>query len=282
MSYCNLDKLGDAPPSPEDLAAEQAFPNATPEELARHSAILDAQQAALDDARPTPEDLAAEAAAVERYGAAGSEDCEENDPCVTFECDGCGAECVDPAAASTVDGLPAGWRPSGGPNRFGRDEGALCPECQSRERESDEEARRMNGRDESVGRVEEESAVTGANYPPYPPGGRIVGYLTDGLFLCHGCVGAGAPLKYVPGLPVPVYEINVRPYSQVCHECGRLVVDGFKQADRVTPLSIFVPPAEAEERWGASQEHTPHMKGDDGLTYQQRVALDNHKRPSDY
>lgn len=67
----------------------------------------------------------------------------------------------------------------------------------------------------------------------------VVGSLDrqDGGFYCLEC----RPIEGQAD-PCKVFGINIDFYSQTCHGCGALVVDGVKKADGVTPLSLFDPP----------------------------------------
>lgn len=63
-----------------------------------------------------------------------------------------------------------------------------------------------------------------------------IGYLLNGKFYCLECAE-----KYTGGLPekIKVYEINIRPYSQCCIECDKIVVDGLKKHGTNEPLELF-------------------------------------------
>jgi hypothetical protein len=79
----------------------------------------------------------------------------------------------------------------------------------------------------------------------------LVGYLLDlcgvGLkghvFSCSECAApslmeATGSEEFVP-TPIKVFEVNVRPYSQTCHFCNKLVVDGIKKTGTNNPLNLF-------------------------------------------
>jgi hypothetical protein len=69
-----------------------------------------------------------------------------------------------------------------------------------------------------------------------------VGYMRDSEFVCPECTGEG---QYSS-----VYLVNVKPYSQTCHKCGKLIVDGFKTDGK--PLELF---AKGEARY-VIKDHT--------------------------
>jgi hypothetical protein len=61
-----------------------------------------------------------------------------------------------------------------------------------------------------------------------------VGYLINGRWICKDCP------KPTEELTCKVYYINIRPYSQQCARCRRLIVDGWKTSkDGVSPLNLF-------------------------------------------
>ena len=60
----------------------------------------------------------------------------------------------------------------------------------------------------------------------------------DGGFYCLTC----HPIETIDD-PCKVYGCNISFYSQVCHGCGALVVDGAKTSkDGISPLSLYDPP----------------------------------------
>ena len=68
----------------------------------------------------------------------------------------------------------------------------------------------------------------------------IVGTLdrNKGGFYCLEC----RPIDTIND-PCKVYGVNISFYSQVCHGCGALVVDGCKSsAEGNPPLSLYDPP----------------------------------------
>ena len=48
---------------------------------------------------------------------------------------------------------------------------------------------------------------------------KLVGYLVRGRFVCVNCV-------VEENKTIPVYALNIRPYSQDCALCGEVVVKG--------------------------------------------------------
>lgn len=62
-----------------------------------------------------------------------------------------------------------------------------------------------------------------------------IGYITADIFYCVKCAFAHQIFK---SKVAPVYVENIKPYSQTCHVCGDLIVDGWKSTDG-SPLSLF-------------------------------------------
>lgn len=72
---------------------------------------------------------------------------------------------------------------------------------------------------------------------------KVIGYFVpNGKFVCGDCLLSkyGSLTTQSPD-PCKVFLSNVSPYSQTCHECGKLCVDGVKKADG-SPLILFDPP----------------------------------------
>lgn len=63
----------------------------------------------------------------------------------------------------------------------------------------------------------------------------VCGHLVKGKFLCERCT-----LKHNLVYPdaIPVYPVNILPYSQACQECGLLVFDVW-QSRKGGPLCLF-------------------------------------------
>ncbi len=66
---------------------------------------------------------------------------------------------------------------------------------------------------------------------------EIIGYLTYGYFYCKTCEHERTRFGATAS-QVPVYLCNIRPYSQTCRECNKLIVDGAKKASG-GPLCLF-------------------------------------------
>lgn len=64
----------------------------------------------------------------------------------------------------------------------------------------------------------------------------LVGWLVGGKFHCDNCA---AQYYYPKPKPIAVDSVNIDPYSQVCCECKKLVVDGLRSIETQGPLSLF-------------------------------------------
>ena len=101
---------------------------------------------------------------------------------------------------------------------------------------------------------------------------RIGWIMADGNLSCRACAGSLVASGCVP-IPVPVYVVNIRPYSQTCHSCGYLLVDGLKKRDGSGPLCLFDPPIPSSVRSAASEccaEHAEHIDAGDYTEYRNR------------
>ena len=64
----------------------------------------------------------------------------------------------------------------------------------------------------------------------------VIGKLIEGQFVCNRCA-----LQYdlAPDpLAINVIKKHILPYSQTCHDCGKLIVNGVKREDG-TPIILF-------------------------------------------
>jgi hypothetical protein len=73
-----------------------------------------------------------------------------------------------------------------------------------------------------------------SGYRMIRPDDAQIGWLKYPFFHCMDC----GPIT--DETDAKVFLINIRPYSQTCHKCKKLVVDGIKKSiDNTTPLDLF-------------------------------------------
>ena len=72
----------------------------------------------------------------------------------------------------------------------------------------------------------------------------VVAYLERSTHLMHCTDCAPVNAGYNPLTWCAVYRVNIGVYSQDCHVCGRLIVEGVMKADGSGPLCIFERPAD--------------------------------------
>lgn len=56
---------------------------------------------------------------------------------------------------------------------------------------------------------------------------------------CAACALPCDKSLAVPAEYVPLYKINITPYSQVCDSCGKVIIDGVKRNRDGKPLCLF-------------------------------------------
>jgi hypothetical protein len=70
-----------------------------------------------------------------------------------------------------------------------------------------------------------------SGYRMIAPNHVQIGWLKMPTFHCMDC----GPIQNETD--AKVYEVNIRPYSQTCHKCGKLVIDGVK--NQGVPTNLF-------------------------------------------